>query len=63
MIDKCPFCGSKAGYQTKTVERLFGWYEWDGTAIDTSRDWISGGKNHYCMDCGKVVTKYIKETE
>ena len=62
-MDKCPFCNSKAGYRINTVERLVAWYEWDGAAIDTTLEWISGGKQCYCIDCDKIVTKYIEDDE
>lgn len=62
-MNECPFCSGKTGYETKAVSRLITWLDWEGEAVNTEIDWISGGKECRCMDCGKVVTKYIKDGE
>ena len=60
MLTKCPFCGSNTGYQKRTVERLTTWIDWDSEPINTTLEVLSGGRQLYCMDCEKIVTKYVK---
>ncbi len=62
-MNECPFCKSETGYETKTVERLVTWCEWNGEAINTEMEWISGGKQYYCIDCEKIVTKFLKDNK
>ena len=51
----CPMCHGESGYEKRMVARLTTTYTWNDDTIDTIKDYISGAKRKYCLDCGKYI--------
>ena len=53
MIEKCPRCGSNAGYQYVIIVSYLQWVEWDGTPVAAENRGVGDkmGKIGECVDC------------
>lgn len=59
--DCCPFCGGDNGFHTKEIVDYKSYYTWDGHFAEGEHvNHIRGGKNIYCMDCGRDVTAHAE---
>ena len=60
-MTECPFCHTKDGYETTSINRHIRIVEWDHSVYDTIVEYISGGTRCLCSSCGKDVTKFVKK--
>lgn len=59
--EKCPHCGGRWGVVTHATVKYSEMYDWASGEYDSGEvgDRVSGGKNLYCSQCGKDVTKIV----
>lgn len=58
--DRCPHCGGENGVHTKELVEFKQFYDWDGSYdCGEHGGQVRGGKNLYCMDCGRDVTNCL----
>lgn len=59
-MNNCPHCLGVSGFQMDAHIKAKRFQEWSGQN-ETGDMWIVKETNHRCMDCGKSVTKHLKE--
>ena len=63
-MEECPHCKSIDGYYEKRIVSYCQYFDFEGEIIDASEfQKVRGGKNKYCENCNRDITKHFESKE
>lgn len=62
-LQACPLCGSDSGFYYKFADVTIQFVDWEGYPIEANNDEPLYRRKARCMNCNKVVEKFINEGE